>query len=223
MLRKLGKFQFVRGQMARMFSSNTLGNNNSNKSNLDYYDNSGFDRDSIQNNQTEDSGRTRSYMALGAGKAVYVSVARLTVMKFIASLSASADVLALGSIEIDTNTISEGQSLVTKWRGKPVFVRHRTQGEVDQVRSVPTDSLRDPQTDDERTNAAQPKWLVVLGVCTHLGCVPIDDAGDYNAWFCPCHGSHYDRSGRIRKGPAPLNLEVPTWKFMEDNTTILLG
>ena len=211
-------------QHQRFFSNEIADSNSNNTSNnIDYYNPNSFDKDSIQNAQADDTGRTRTYMALGAGKAMYVSAARLTVMKFIASLSASADVLALGSIEIDTNTIPEGQSLVTKWRGKPVFVRHRTQAEVDEVRKVPVDSLRDQQTDEERTNIEQPKWLVVLGVCTHLGCVPIDDAGDYNAWFCPCHGSHYDRSGRIRKGPAPLNLEVPTWKFMEDNTTILLG
>ena len=101
-------------------------------------------------------------------------------------------------------------------RGKPVFIRRRTQEEIDEARSVSLEDLKDPQKDEDR--AKNPEWLVMLGVCTHLGCVPLNDKGDYDGWFCPCHGSHYDTSGRIRKGPAPLNMEVPKYEFVNANT-----
>lgn len=109
--------------------------------------------------------------------------------------------------------------VIIKWRGKPVFIRHRTQDEITEARETKWESLRDPQSDDDRVQ--RPEWLVMLGVCTHLGCVPIGEAGDYGGWFCPCHGSHYDISGRIRKGPAPLNLEVPQYSFPEDETLVI--
>ncbi|KCV67954.1 hypothetical protein H696_05680 [Fonticula alba] len=137
------------------------------------------------------------------------------------NLSASADVLALAKVEIDLTTIPVGKSLVVKWRGKPIFVRHRPQSEIDEANSVDISTLIDPQTDAERV--VDPEWLVLLGVCTHLGCVPMGEAGDYNGWFCPCHGSHYDVSGRIRKGPAPLNLEIPPYSFIENNTKVVIG
>lgn len=133
--------------------------------------------------------------------------AKSTVSDFLASMSASADVLALAKVEVDMNNIPEGKNAIIKWRGKPVFVRHRTKDDIDDANSVDVGKLRDPQKDSDRVQ--RPEWLVMLGVCTHLGCVPIGEAGEYNGWFCPCHGSHYDSSGRIRKGPAPLNLEVP--------------
>ena len=110
--------------------------------------------------------------------------------------------------------------MTVKWRGKPVFIRHRTEAEVGLANDVDASTLRDPQEDGLRV--VNPEWLVVVGVCTHLGCVPLANAGDYNGWFCPCHGSHYDTSGRIRKGPAPLNLEVPPYEFVDDQK-ILVG
>lgn len=134
-------------------------------------------------------------------------------------MSASADVLALAKIEIKLSDIPEGKSVTFKWRGKPLFVRHRTGAEISTEQSVNVGDLRDPQPDDARCK--NPEWLVVLGVCTHLGCVPIANAGDFGGYYCPCHGSHYDASGRIRKGPAPLNLEVPEYSFPEDNLLIV--
>ena len=109
-----------------------------------------------------------------------------------------------------------GQSVTITWRGKPVFVRHRTEKEIEEARSVPLSDLPDPQTDADRVE--KPEWLIVVGVCTHLGCVPLGYQGDYDGWFCPCHGSHYDTSGRIRRGPAPLNLLVPEYVFLDDST-----
>lgn len=135
-------------------------------------------------------------------------------------MGASADVLALAKIEINLSEIPEGKNQTFKWRGKPLFVRHRTPDEIQKEAAVDMSSLRDPQPDSER--AANPEWLVVLGVCTHLGCVPVAGHGEYGGYFCPCHGSHYDASGRIRKGPAPLNLEVPPYEFTDD-TTLVVG
>ncbi|XP_015788261.1 cytochrome b-c1 complex subunit Rieske, mitochondrial [Tetranychus urticae] len=123
----------------------------------------------------------------------------------------SKDVLALAKIEVNLDEIPEGKNLVAKWRGKPVFIRHRTQDEIEKAKKTNLSELRDPQADEERTQ--DPKWLVVIGVCTHLGCVPISNAGDFGGYYCPCHGSHYDLSGRIRKGPAPANLEVPQYEI----------
>lgn len=160
-------------------------------------------------------------MLLGGAHFLYISVARLALIKLVSTMSASADVLALSTLEMDLSKVDHGTSVVVKWRGKPVFVRNRTNAEIQDANSVDVSTLRDPQTDSERV--IDPQWLVCLGVCTHLGCVPIADAGDYGGWFCPCHGSHYDISGRIRKGPAPLNLEIPQYKFIEDNKKILIG
>ena len=141
------------------------------------------------------------------------------VVDFLSSMSASADVLAMAKIEIDLTAIPEGKNAVFKWRGKPLFVRHRTQDEIDDVNTVDVNSLRDPQADTDRV--VKPEWLVLIGVCTHLGCVPIANAGEFGGYFCPCHGSHYDASGRIRKGPAPLNLEVPTYEFPDDSQLVV--
>lgn len=157
------------------------------------------------------------YLAGGLGAAY---AAKNTVTKFVASMAASADVLALAKIEVNLTEIPEGKNQTFKWRGKPLFVRHRTQEEIQRENSVDLASLRDPQADADR--ATNPEWLVVLGVCTHLGCVPIPGVGDFGGYFCPCHGSHYDASGRIRKGPAPLNLEVPHYEF-KDDTTLVVG
>lgn len=142
-----------------------------------------------------------------------------TFTDFLVNLSASADVLAMAKVEIDLSAIPEGKNVIIKWRGKPVFIRHRTPSEIEEANSVKIETLRDPQEDSERVK--QPEWLIMMGICTHLGCVPIGEAGDYGGWFCPCHGSHYDISGRVRRGPAPLNLEVPDYQITDENKLII--
>ena len=121
---------------------------------------------------------------------------------------------------MDLSGIEEGQAITVVWRGKPVFIRHRTPSEIAQAESVDVSQLPDPQLDLERVKRQE--WLILVGVCTHLGCVPLSYKGDYQGWFCPCHGSHYDTSGRIRKGPAPANLAVPDYVFL-DETTVRIG
>merc|ERR1711907_64188 len=167
------------------------------------------------------SKRAFTYVVLGGARFIYASAARLVAIKFIATMSASADVLALASTEVDISGIEEGSSITVKWRGKPVFVRHRSEPEISAARKVDHQSLRDPEADEDRVK--DPAWLVTLGVCTHLGCVPLSGAGDYNGYFCPCHGSHYDTSGRIRKGPAPLNLEIPQYDLDLDENKLVIG
>ena len=136
-------------------------------------------------------------------------------------MNPSKDVLALASIEVPVGDLEPGTQITVKWRGKPVFIRRRTADEIAEARSATLADLKDQSAendnkpgadalDENRTLDADGEWLVMIGVCTHLGCVPLADAGDFGGWFCPCHGSHYDRSGRIRKGPAPTNLPVPT-------------
>ncbi|MFQ5953944.1 MAG: ubiquinol-cytochrome c reductase iron-sulfur subunit [Kiloniellales bacterium] len=136
------------------------------------------------------------------------------------SMNPSADVLALASIEVDLSAIEVGQSITVAWRGMPVFIRRRTPEEIEKAESVSLDDLSDPEADSARVK--KPEWLILVGVCTHLGCIPLgqkvtDPRGDYGGWFCPCHGSHYDTSGRIRRGPAPRNLAVPSYSFVEDS------
>ncbi|KAK4213479.1 putative mitochondrial precursor of cytochrome b-c1 complex subunit Rieske [Rhypophila decipiens] len=160
-----------------------------------------------------------SYFMVGTMGAISAAGAKDTVQEFLKNMSASADVLAMAKVEVDLATIPEGKNVIIKWRGKPVFVRHRTAAEIEEANSVKVESLRDPEQDADRVK--KPEWLVMLGVCTHLGCVPIGEAGDYGGWFCPCHGSHYDISGRIRKGPAPLNLEIPAYDFPEEDKLII--
>ena len=125
----------------------------------------------------------------------------------------------MGSLEVDLANVEEGSTITVKWRGKPVFIKHRTDDEIAVQAAVPLSDLKDPQTDVART--VDPKYLVVIGICTHLGCVPIAGAGNYNGWFCPCHGSHYDGSGRIREGPAPYNLEVPEYRFGPEKKIVI--
>lgn len=165
------------------------------------------------------SKRAFTYFVLTGGRFIYASALRLLVLKFILSMSASKDVLALASLEVDLSNIEPGNTVTVKWRGKPVFIRHRTEADIEKANQVSMSELRDPEEDSVR--AQNPEWLVLVGVCTHLGCVPLPNAGDYGGWFCPCHGSHYDISGRIRKGPAPSNLEVPVYKFLEDNKLLV--
>jgi ubiquinol-cytochrome c reductase iron-sulfur subunit len=137
-------------------------------------------------------------------------------------MNPDASVLALSSAEVDLAPIVEGQILTVKWRGKPVFISHRTKKEIEEARAVKLSDLPDPQTDEARVKKDKEQWLVVIGICTHLGCVPLGHEGDYDGWFCPCHGSQYDTSGRIRKGPAPANLEIPPYEFASD-TMIRIG
>eukprot|EP01039_Chlorochromonas_danica_P008696 gene8696-9581_t len=168
-----------------------------------------FEKDRINKAAGEENTRDFTYFTLGGARFIYASTARLALIKFVSSMSASADVLALASAEFDVSGIAEGTGITVKWRGKPVFIRHRTADEIEKEAAVELSSLKDPQADKDR--AQDPEWLVVLGICTHLGCVPLANAGEYGGWFCPCHGTHYDISGRVRKGPAPLNLEIPPY------------
>ncbi|XP_071774436.1 cytochrome b-c1 complex subunit Rieske, mitochondrial [Centroberyx gerrardi] len=185
---------------------------------------SGYRRPEVQdpNKTSQDSSEARrafSYLFTGATTVVSVYAAKTVVSQFVSSMSASADVLALSKIEIKLSDIPEGKNMTFKWRGKPLFVRHRTENEISAEAGVNLAELRDPQHDKDRV--LNPSWVIVLGVCTHLGCVPIANAGDFGGYYCPCHGSHYDASGRIRKGPAPLNLEVPYYEFPDEETVIV--
>ncbi|XP_075898708.1 cytochrome b-c1 complex subunit Rieske, mitochondrial-like [Nelusetta ayraudi] len=176
--------------------------------------------DPNQSSQGSSEGRRSfSYLVTGATTVVGVYAAKTVVSQFVSSMSASADVLALSKIEIKLSDIPEGKNMTFKWRGKPLFVRHRTEKEIAAEEAVNLAELRDPQHDKDRV--INPRWVIVLGVCTHLGCVPIANAGDFGGYYCPCHGSHYDASGRIRKGPAPLNLEVPYYEFPEDDFVVV--
>lgn len=158
------------------------------------------------------------YVATGAVGAVG---AASVVWPLVDQMNPSADVLALASVEVDLSAIPLGQTLKILWRGKPIFIRHRTAAEIEAaIADNGAIDLIDPE--DDQARAERPEWLIMVGVCTHLGCVPLDQRGDFNAWFCPCHGSHYDISGRIRKGPAPRNLEVPKYTFLSD-TTVKIG
>ena len=142
--------------------------------------------------QSKDEGTNRglAYLMIGSLGLLSASAAKSTVTEFLATMSASADVLAMAKVELDLAAIPEGKNVIIKWRGKPVFVRHRTQDEISEARDTDWKKLRDPESDEARTKKAE--WLVMLGVCTHLGCVPIGESGDFGGWFCPCHGSHYD-------------------------------
>ena len=156
---------------------------------------------------------TASYAigAVGVGAAVWPLVDQMNPDK---------SVKALASTEVDVSSLEPGKSITVLWRGKPVFIKRRTEEEILEARKVDFKELPDPEKDEDRVK--KPEWLVMLGVCTHLGCVPLTDKGDYDGWFCPCHGSHYDTSGRIRKGPAPVNMEIPKYEFV-DNNTIKIG
>jgi ubiquinol-cytochrome c reductase iron-sulfur subunit len=161
---------------------------------------------------------TASVAAVGVGAVVW---------PLINQMNPSADVLALASIDLDLSAVEVGQTVKVSWRGKPVFARHLTPAEIELANAVDIKSLRDPQTLAERTKSGNAQWLITLGVCTHLGCVPLgagtgEVRGDFGGYFCPCHGSHYDTAGRVRKGPAPLNLEVPAYVF-KTPTSVTIG
>ena len=165
-------------------------------------------------------GRRRNFLYLATGGFAAVGGAA-ALWPFIDSMNPSADTLALSTTDVDISSIEVGQAITVNWRGMPVFIRRRTQAEITEAEQVDIAALPDPEIDQDRVQ--QPEWLILIGVCTHLGCVPVgqkstEPRGEYGGWFCPCHGSHYDTSGRIRKGPAPLNLEVPAYVFLDDHT-----
>lgn len=169
------------------------------------------------------------YVATAATGAIVTASA---VWPLINQMNPSADVQALASIDVDLSAVAPGSQITVKWLGKPVFIRRRTKKEIEAARNVDLSELPDPigrndnrpgepATDENRTLDESGEWLVMMGVCTHLGCVPLGNAGDFGGWFCPCHGSHYDTAGRIRKGPAPTNMPVPT--AVLNGTTLTLG
>ena len=175
----------------------------------------------------------RDFLYLTTGMAGVVGAVSVA-WPFIDQMRPDASTLALASIEVDVSSLTPGMSLTAKWRGKPVFIRNRTPEEIERARLDDGATLINPlaqnanidgaapATDANRTLDEEGRWLVQIGVCTHLGCVPLGQAGDFGGWFCPCHGSHYDTAGRIRKGPAPMNLAVPVFSFVSD-TVIKIG
>ncbi|MAS15025.1 MAG: ubiquinol-cytochrome c reductase iron-sulfur subunit [Nitratireductor sp.] len=181
---------------------------------------------------TEHTRRDFLYVATGVAGAVGAAG---VAWPFIDQMQPDASTRALASIQVDVSGVEPGMSLTVKWRGRPVFIRNRTEKEIEEARAVALEDLKDPvarnaniaadapATDIDRSaGEGKENWLVMVGVCTHLGCVPLGQAGDFGGWFCPCHGSHYDTAGRIRKGPAPENLAVPTFEFVSD-TVIQVG
>ena len=168
----------------------------------------------------KDKKKARRHFIHQASGAMGVIAVGTAAWPLVDQMNPSKDVEALAKIEIDLSSLMEGQSKTVLWRGKPLFIKHRSEQEIKEAQDVSIEILPDPQTDEDRTQ--NPKFLVLVGVCTHLGCVPAADKGDFKGWFCPCHGSHYDTSGRIRKGPAPTNLAIPPYKFLNEKT-ILVG
>lgn len=158
---------------------------------------------------------TSAYTTAGLG-------AVCMVLPLIDTMNPAADVAAMASVEVDLSAIQLGEEKKVMWRGKPIFITRRTKESIEAAQKVDMADLKDPESDKDRVKAGKEEWLVTIGICTHLGCVPLGNSGDYNGWFCPCHGSVYDTSGRIRKGPAPKNLEVPPYEFISD-TTIKIG
>jgi ubiquinol-cytochrome c reductase iron-sulfur subunit len=177
--------------------------------------------DTVATTSPGDDPSRRDFIHIAATAAAVGGVAAVA-WPFIDQMNPSGDTLALSSIEFDLTKVQEGQQVVVKWRSKPVFVRYRTPKEIAEAQSVKLSELRDPETDDQRHKPGKAQWLILIGVCTHLGCVPNFGQGDYGGWFCPCHGSQYDTSGRIRKGPAPKNLALPDYTFLSD-TKVKIG
>ena len=180
----------------------------------------------------KDAASRREFLTYTAGAMGAVGAAAAA-WPLINSMNPAADTLAMSTTEVDVSNVKEGQSITVMWRGKPVFIRRRTAQEIQEADAVNVADLRDPQTDNERVKQSiidgklDTEWLIMIGVCTHLGCVPLgqkptDPHGEFDGWFCPCHGSQYDSSGRIRKGPAPKNLEIPPYAFT-DATHIKIG
>jgi len=176
--------------------------------------------------ESGDGVRRRDFINIAAVSFAGVGIVS-TVLPLINQMNPPGDVRALASVEVDISKIAAGQAIKTVWRKQPVFVRNLTPAEIQAANKVPLSELRDPQSLAERTKPGKANWLITLGVCTHLGCVPLgtgegENRGDYGGYFCPCHGSHYDTAARIRKGPAPLNLQVPDYQFTSD-TVVQIG
>lgn len=163
----------------------------------------------------------RDFIHIAAGAAAVGTVAAIAV-PLVHQMNPAADTLAMASTEFDVSKVAEGQQVTIKWRGKPVFIRHRTKAEIESARKAPMSDMKDPEADSLRVKKGKEEYLILVGSCTHLGCVPTFGAGEYGGWFCPCHGSAYDTSGRIRKGPAPKNLAVPDYAFLSD-TKVKIG
>ena len=182
--------------------------------------------DQVVINQEIDGVRRRDFINIAAVSFAGAGAVAV-VFPLVNQMNPSADVLALSSIEVDVSAIERGQSIKTSWRKQPIFVRNLTDVEIKEANAVDISSLRDPQTLAERTKVGKENWLITLGVCTHLGCVPLgaaegENKGEYGGYFCPCHGSSYDTAARIRKGPAPTNLVVPEYEFTSD-TIVQIG
>ena len=163
----------------------------------------------------------RDFLKLVTGATAAVGIGAV-IWPLLDMMNPSADVLALSATEVTLTPIPDGQGITVVWRGKPIFVRHRTGQEIKEAEDVPLNQLSDPQPDSERVKPGHTQWIVVVGICTHLGCVPLgnkptDPRGQWGGWFCPCHGSQYDTSGRVRHGPAPLNLALPPYAFESDS------
>ncbi|MDP3690812.1 ubiquinol-cytochrome c reductase iron-sulfur subunit [Bradyrhizobium sp.] len=164
----------------------------------------------------------RDFLFVATGSVAAVGAAAALV-PLVLQMNPDASTIAAGApIEVDLTPIAEGQDIKVFWRGKPIFVSHRTKKQIEDARNVTVASLPDPESDDARVKPGKDQWLVVIGICTHLGCIPIAHEGQYDGFFCPCHGSVYDTSGRIRSGPAPTNLPVPPYQFVSD-TKIQIG
>lgn len=176
---------------------------------------------------TPDEPTRRDFLYIATGAVAAVGAVQ-AVWPFLDQMNPASNVRALATIEVDLSAIEPGQQIKPMWQGKPLFIRRRTAKEIEEAKAVPMSALKDPEPDSERAAHASangltdPEWLVMVGVCTHLGCIPLGEQGDYGGWFCPCHGSHYDTSGRIRKGPAPKNLPIPPYKFIS-KMRILIG
>ena len=172
------------------------------------------------------NGTKRDFLKLITGAGAAIGTAAM-VWPFISSMNPSKDVLALSSVELDIAKIDVGSGITVMWRGKPIFVRHRTPTEIKEAQDVTLAQLIDPMADSARVKPDKAQWIVLVGICTHLGCIPVgnkptDNRGEWGGWFCPCHGSQYDTSGRVRHGPAPLNLALPPYAFTTD-TKIKIG
>lgn len=186
--------------------------------------------DTMKKTDAPEDETKRDFIFLATG-AVAAAGAASVAWPLVAQMGKAADTLAAGAIEIDLSRIAEGQQIKMLWRGKPVFVRHRTVAEITEAENTDIANYPDPQTDSERLvpkadGSVDPRFLVMVGVCTHFGCIPVSEHdksdSEYGGWYCPCHGSHYDTSGRIRKGPAPKNMAIPSYTYISD-TVIKVG
>ncbi|CAH0549360.1 unnamed protein product [Brassicogethes aeneus] len=188
--------------------------------NWDKYRRKGAKDPEVPTSCSEVKSKVFQYMLSGSAITVALYGLKAEALRYIMFMAASEEVLAMAKIEVKLAEIPEGKNVTFKWRGKPLFIKHRTQEDIKREQATQLSELRDPETDEQR--CPKPEWLVVIGVCTHLGCIPIPDMGDYTGgYYCPCHGSHYDGAGRIRKGPAPTNLEIPVHVFNDDGILVV--